>query len=65
MALPDLKPVEGDVPAFKADMAGLTCMTLEAQLFNVFHPFEVPSVQSKDAWHGFLQLLSPGTELKR
>eukprot|EP00434_Breviolum_minutum_P033292 symbB.v1.2.029456.t1/scaffold3157.1/size62199/2 len=44
-------PVElddvGQLPAFKVDSSGLTCMTLE-----------VPSVQSKDAWNSFLQLLS-------
>eukprot|EP00490_Sorites_sp_Unknown_P000113 CAMPEP_0114687630 /NCGR_PEP_ID=MMETSP0191-20121206/62709_1 /TAXON_ID=126664 /ORGANISM="Sorites sp." /LENGTH=203 /DNA_ID=CAMNT_0001974383 /DNA_START=48 /DNA_END=660 /DNA_ORIENTATION=- len=38
---------EANLPAFKVDMSGLTCMTLE-----------VPSVQSKDAWNSFLQLLS-------
>eukprot|EP00913_Durusdinium_trenchii_P016332 g15351.t1 len=43
----DLQDDEGHLPAFKADVPGLTCMTLE-----------VPSVQSKDAWNSFLQLLS-------
>ncbi|CAE8599639.1 unnamed protein product [Polarella glacialis] len=36
-----------DLPAFKADIPGMSVMTLD-----------VPSVQSKDAWNSFLQLLS-------
>eukprot|EP00931_Biecheleriopsis_adriatica_P091510 TRINITY_DN65399_c0_g1_i1.p1 TRINITY_DN65399_c0_g1~~TRINITY_DN65399_c0_g1_i1.p1 ORF type:complete len:243 (+),score=65.71 TRINITY_DN65399_c0_g1_i1:47-730(+) len=39
--------VKGGLPAFKADVPGMSVMTLE-----------VPSVQSKDAWNSFLQLLS-------
>ncbi|CAJ1340728.1 unnamed protein product [Effrenium voratum] len=40
-------PADGKLPVTKADIPGMTCMTLE-----------VPSVQSKDAWNSFLQLLS-------
>jgi len=41
--------VGGDekTPAYKVEVPGLTCMTLE-----------VPSVQSKEAWNSFLQLFS-------
>lgn len=38
---------EGQMPAFEATMPGMSVMTLD-----------VPSVQSKDSWHSFLNMLT-------